>query len=110
MISKSFAETTTALAGAAVYTGPARGAGADGTQGRFTQFSATVFADQAGTLSVQWSADGSTNWTKAAADQAVTASVPATVTVNVLAPFFRVVYTNGALANTVCRIRSGFLG
>lgn len=105
MASKTFAETTTALDGAAVYTGPARGA-----DYRFTNFTATAFADQGGTLSVQWSADGSNNWTKAVADTSVSANVPATVTVNVIAPFYRVVYTNGATTNTVCRIRSGFTG
>jgi hypothetical protein len=65
----------------------------------------TVYADQPGTLSIQQSWDGS-NW-----DEQSTISISANsgqgFEIDVIAPFGRVVYTNGSTAQTVFRLYVG---
>jgi hypothetical protein len=95
-----FAETTTNLGASAAYTGPARSAGADaGENCRYSAFNAFATAGVAGTLRVEMSANGTT-WYRAAADAAVAANAAVTLSVPVTQRFYRVVYTNGAGAQT----------
>jgi len=95
------------LSGVLTSTTTALGAGASYTSGSFTvsgygRIVGTVFADQAGTLYVEQSSDG-TNW-DASASVSVSASTPTSFSVEVVAPTARVRYVNGATAQTVFRL------
>lgn len=95
-----FAESTTNLGSSATYTGPARDAGAPaGSNCRYAAFNAFATAGVAGTLRVDMSADGTT-WYRAAADAAVAANAAVTLSVPVTQRFYRVVFVNGAGAQT----------
>ena len=95
-----FTETTTNLGASATYTGPSRSVGTGpGEQGRYAAFNAFATSAQAGTLRIDMSADG-TNWYRAAADAAVAANAAVTLSVPVVQRFYRVVYVNGAGAQS----------
>ena len=88
-----FTETTTPLAGNGVFTGPARALG-DSSIFRFF-----ALTDQAGTLHIEGSLDGATNWRDyAAGGLAVGAGAPATGWYDTYHPFMRARYVNGAVA------------
>lgn len=74
---------------------PATGAGA-------VEITGTVFADQAGTLNVQQSFDNE-NW-DAESTFSVVANTGQGFNVTLLAPYFRLLYVNGAEAQTVFRL------
>lgn len=63
----------------------------------------SVFADQAGTLAFSFSDDG-TIWEPLATTVAVTANTYATFDQVIYGGLIRLVYTNGAVANTVFRL------
>lgn len=89
-------ESTTPLAGNGVATGASHSV----LDNHIDRFRASVYADQAGTLAIQQSADGATNWATSTS-QATTASQ---VTVLESIPgmqYVRAVFTNGATPNTV---------
>lgn len=88
--------TTAALAGSATYTATAFGL--DGYQ----KIVGSVFADQAGTLYVEQSQDG-TNWDVISAF-AVAANVGQGFQVDIVAFYGRVRYVNGATAQTIFRL------
>lgn len=95
------AETTTALGASATFTGTSRDEGATAT---FNEFGAAAFADQAGTLIIDNSTDGTT-WFEASrvavpAGQGQQLSVPA------LTRYHRVRYINGAVAQGSFALRS----
>lgn len=69
----------------------------------FQRFGVWVLADQAGTLQIQYSSDATT-WFNAAPSTAVVANTPVTVEVPSVYRYCRVVYTNGAVAQTSFRI------
>lgn len=88
--------TTAALAASAAYTSssyPSAGWG---------RIVGTVFADQAGTLLVEQSSDNA-NW-DTSSSFAVTASTGLGYSVEVVAPYWRLNYTNGATAQTTFRL------
>lgn len=90
--------TLAPLAGSAAYTSPSIpvvGAGGVSIVG-------TVFSDQSGTLSIQQSYDNA-NF-DANNNISVTANQGQGIEISVLAPYFRVVYTNGSTAQTVFRL------
>lgn len=62
----------------------------------------TVFADQAGTLNIDQSSDG-TNWDYSTS-VTVTASTKTNFSVEVVAPYARLRYVNGATIQTVFRL------
>lgn len=62
----------------------------------------TVFTDQAGTVYVDQSSDG-TNW-DATSSVSVTANTPTSFSVEVVAPYGRLRYVNGATAQTKLRL------
>jgi hypothetical protein len=101
-------ESTTALAGAATFTGTSRDVGiaATGTQ-PYAAFNATAFADQAGTVRIEMSNDATT-WRRATADTAVTANSVVTLSVPVVTRYYRVVYVNGATIQTAFMLNSSF--
>lgn len=69
------------------------------------EFVATAFADQAGTFRIEMSVDGST-WRRATPDTAVSANTPVTLIAPVVTRYLRVVYVNGATAQTAFLIAS----
>lgn len=76
----------------------------------YTQISAFAFANQASAsngFTIQFSNDGTNFYTAARAS--VTASVPSVLTVNIVARYFRVVYTNGASTTTTLVINVNIL-
>lgn len=95
------AETTTALGANATFTGTSRDEGATAT---FNEFAAAAFADQAGTLIIDNSTDGTT-WI-----EAVRVTVPAgegrSLSVPALTRYHRVRFINGAVAQTSFAVRS----
>lgn len=101
-------ESATAQAGAATVTGTARDTGAAVATGqRYTAFNAFAFADQAGTLRIEISLDGTT-WRRATADQAVAANAALFLSVPVTARFHRAVYVNGATAQGAFMLNTSY--
>lgn len=98
-----YADTTTALSGAATYTGTSRDAGSTNTMRYFT---AHFYADQEGTSYVQNSVDG-TNWVTVA-KASLTALEPVTMRVDVMARYHRVLHINGASAQGSFAVRSSY--
>lgn len=100
-----FAETTTNLGASATYTGTARDMGARKT---YARFAATATAGVSGTLRIEMSNDGSA-WFKAA-EVAVAANGAQQLSVLATTRYHRVVYVNGASAQTgtAFAINSGY--
>ncbi len=92
-----FDATTTPLAGNGVWT--------SGTliTDTYDTVTGTVFADQAGTVNVEQSQDG-TNW-DFNTTVAVTASTGAAINVALVAPYFRIRYVNSATPQTIFRLK-----
>ncbi|HYM22025.1 MAG TPA: DUF6385 domain-containing protein [Vicinamibacterales bacterium] len=93
--------SVTALAGSGVFTGVSEDVSG------YQAITVTVFANQvsaAGGLSLQYSPDN-VNW-DTSHTYTVAASVPRTVVESVYARYFRVVYTNGATAQTAFRLQT----
>jgi len=88
--------TVTALGASASYTGSARE-----TKG-YARISGSVFADQAGTLYVEQSPNGS-NW-DVSESVAVSAGVGAKFTYEIVCPYARIRYVNGATGQTTFRL------
>jgi hypothetical protein len=88
--------TSTPLAANGVFT-----SGIFLTQG-FARIIGSVFANQAGTLKIEQSADGA-NF-DAANTVAVTASTQTPFSIEIVAPFARITYTNGATLQTTFRL------
>lgn len=105
-----FNESTTALAGAATFTGTSRDVGiAAGTVQPYVDFNAAAFADQAGTLRIEMSNDNTT-WRRATADTSVAANAVVTLTVPVVTRYYRAVYVNGATLQGAFMLNTSFTG
>lgn len=102
-------DTATNLAAGATFTGTTRDLGtAAGTRtSGVAKFQALAIADQAGTMRLEFSRDGTT-WRRGTVDTAVAANTPALVSIPVLARYFRVIYVNGATAQGSFMLQSGF--
>jgi hypothetical protein len=101
-------DSTTALAAAGSVTGTARDvAVAVGVAHRYSSFNASAFADQAGTLRIDCSNDGTT-WRRAAADTAVAANAVVYLSVPVMTRYYRAVYTNGATLQGAFMLNTSF--
>lgn len=100
-----FAEGTSILAANAVYTGTSRDLGTTLSSGgvRYSDFTAFVLSETAGTLRLENSTDN-TNWRRASVDTAVAANTPVYLTVPVVTRYSRMVFTNGATAQTVAPV------
>jgi len=92
-----YTDSTTALGANATYTGTTRDLGTDGNN--YPAFAiARAYADQPGTLYIEQSRDG-TVWRSAVGDSiALAAGETRTLTVRLLARYWRVKYVNGATA------------
>lgn len=102
-------ETQTALAAGATYTGSTRdmGGASNSRTAGLAKFNAFVFSDQAGTMRIDVSRDGTT-WRRATVDTAVAANTPTFLSVPVTARYHRVVHVNGATAQTVFLCQSSY--
>ena len=103
-----YTDSTAALAASATFTGTGRANSA----AQYEFFTATAFADQAGTLFIDQSLDTGATY-QPIASQAVTASSAGHLVVRVsgavtTATLYRVRYVNGAAAQTVFRLSSGY--
>lgn len=106
--SVGFLDSTTALGAAASYIGSAR---ITSSYGPYSYFNALAYADVAGTLYIDWSADSGSTWqthssTPVAAG--TTQSLAASLVGFVAAVQFRARYVNGAGAQTVFRLATSF--
>lgn len=101
-------ESVTAQAISATVTGTSRDTGvAVGSAHRYAAFNAFAFADQAGTMRIELSTDNTT-WRRATADQAVAAGGTLYLSVPVTARWHRVVYINGATAQTQFMLNTSY--
>ncbi|MCW1382903.1 hypothetical protein OLX02_08710 [Novosphingobium sp. KCTC 2891] len=103
-----YTDSTTALAGAATFTGTGRATGST----PYAFFNACAYADQAGTLFVDQSLDTGTTY-QPVASQAVPAGSFANLAVRLCGAFgaatlYRVRYVNGATAQATFRLSSSF--
>jgi hypothetical protein len=62
----------------------------------------TIYTDQPGTLYIEWSSDGGTNWD--GQEKIDITGGSATIDVSVKAPLMRIRYVNGTIAQTVFRL------
>lgn len=92
-----FDATTTVLGNAEVYTG------ATLLSDTYDSVIGAVFSDQAGTAFVDQSLDG-TNW-DIPTSIAVTGGTGTSISVPLIAPYFRIRYVNGATPQTVFRFK-----
>lgn len=90
--------TFTPLGGAATYTGPTM------LTDRYDTIAGTVFSDQAGTIHIQQSPDG-TNW-DLDTFYAITASTGKGFSETIVAPYYRITYVNGATPQTAFRLKA----
>lgn len=104
-----FVETSTPLGNAGTFTGAAH-AGPGSGMGSACFFVADVFADQAGTVFVERSVDGTATWQpcNGTAGTACAAGASVVVKVPVTAGNYRVRYTNGATPSTVFLITTAY--
>lgn len=101
-------ESVTAQAASATVTGLSRSTGiVAGSNHRYAAFNAFAFADQAGTVRIEISTDGTT-WRRASADVAVAANTPVHLSVPVTAQFYRAVYVNGATLQTQFMLNTSY--
>jgi hypothetical protein len=101
----AFADSVANLGIGVTFAGTSRDGGA--TQA-FARFTARAFSDQAGTFRIEQSADN-TNWRRATSDTAVAANAVIELTVFATARYHRVVYINGAVAQTIFILNSAYL-
>lgn len=98
-----YTDSSTNLTASGVFTGTAR----DGGSGpAFNKFVANVWADQAGVLQIQKSTDNVTWRTSHTAN--VTANQPVELLALVTTRYYRVVYTNGGVAQTQFLLTSAY--
>lgn len=103
-----WSESTANLAISATMTGASRAVGvADGVPHMAAAFNAFVFASAAGTVRIEASNDGAT-WRQATANAAVGANAAVTLSVPIVARFYRMVFVNGAAAQTAFMANSSF--
>lgn len=101
-------ESVTAQAASATLTGTARDvAVAAAAVHRYSAFNAMAFADQAGSMRIEVSND-STTWRRITVDTAVAANTPVILSVPVMTRYHRVVYINGATAQTAFMLNTSF--
>jgi len=97
-------DSVTNLAASATFTGQSRDATATNV---FRRFVATAFSLQAGTIRVDMSNDAAT-WRPAAPEAPLAANTAVTLDIPVVTRYYRVVYINGAAAQTGFMLNSAF--
>lgn len=103
-----YSESTTAQAANATVTGSAREIGAaTAVNHRYTAYNAFAVSDQAGTLRIEGSIDGTT-WRRMTLDTAVAANTPVILSIPVMTRYHRVVYVNGTTAQGSFMLTSSY--
>ena len=101
-------ESVANQAASATVTGTSRDTGvAAAAVHRYSKFNAFAFADQAGTMRIEMSNDNTT-WRRATVDTAVAANTPVFLSVPVMTRYHRVVYVNGAAAQTAFMLNTSY--
>lgn len=101
-------ESVANQAASATVTGTTRDIGvAAAAVHRYSKFNAFAFADQAGTMRIEMSNDNTT-WRRATADTAVAANTPVFLSVTTMTRYHRVVYVNGATAQTAFMLNTSY--
>lgn len=90
--------STTPLSAAGVFTGTSV------DTGEYSTITVSAYSDQSGTLSIQFSSNG-TDW-DISQEYPITANTGFTETTNIGAQFFRIQFTNEAVAQTIFRLQS----
>jgi len=108
-----FNESTSNLGISGIYTWTARQSSqvSPTTLSRYNNFNVQVITDQASAangLVIQGSQDSAFTTPRVVAQSAVVASTPLTLTVPVTYPYYRVVLTNGGVAQTSLSLVSSF--
>ena len=108
LVNRFWNESVTAQAQLATVTGARRDVGVGpGVNHGLCAFNAMVIADQAGTLRIQSSINGSM-WYSATAEVAVAANTPVILRVPVMCQFHRVVYVNGTTAQGYFKLDTSY--
>lgn len=103
-----FNDSTTNLAANATFTGTSRDVTiAASTLQPYGNFNAIAVANQAGTVRIEMSNDNSV-WRRATPDTAVAANTPVILSIPVCTRYHRVVYVNGATAQTEFMINTSY--
>lgn len=98
LVNRFWNESVTAQGASATVTGVKRDVGVGpGVNHGLCAFNAMAVSDQAGTLRIESSLDGTT-WYRSTADVAVAANTPVILSIPVVSQFHRAVYVNGATA------------
>jgi hypothetical protein len=98
LVNRFWNESVTPQGASATLTGATRDVGVQSGQNHsLCAFNAIVVSDQAGTIRIETSLNGST-WYRATADVAVGVNTPVVLSVPVASQFHRAVYVNGATA------------
>ena len=98
LVNRFWNESVTAQTASATVTGFKRDVGVGpGVNHGLCAFNAMAVADQAGTLRIESSING-TNWYRSTADAAVAANTPVILSIPVVSQFHRAVFVNGATA------------
>lgn len=98
LVNRFWNESVAPQGASATVNGAARDVGAQAGQNHgLCAFNAMAVSDQAGTIRIESSLNGST-WYRATADVAVAANTPVILSIPVVSQFHRAVYVNGATA------------
>lgn len=104
----AFAESSTNLGASATFTGTSRDGGVWQNVQSWNKFVAKAFADVAGTFRIEQSADNTT-WRRATADVTVAAGAVIELVTFAIARYHRIVFVNGAAAQTQFLANSAYL-
>ena len=101
-------ESSTAQAISATVTGTSRDTGGSvNSNVRYAMFNVLAYSDRAGTVRIEASNNNST-WFRATTDTVVAADTPVHISVPVTTRYYRAVYVNGAISQTVFALNTSF--
>lgn len=108
LVNRFWNESVTPQGASATVTGTARDVGAQAGQNHgLCAFNVIAVSDQAGTIRIESSLNGST-WYRATADVAVAANTPVILSIPISSQFHRAVYVNGATAQTSFKLDTSY--
>jgi hypothetical protein len=108
LVNRFWNESVAPQGASATVTGAARDVGARAGQNHgLCAFNAMAVSDQAGTLRIESSLNGST-WYRATADVAVAANTPVILSIPISSQFHRAVYVNGATAQASFKLDTSY--
>lgn len=109
LVNRFWNESVAAQAANATVTGVKRDVGVQAGQNHgLCVFNAKAVSDQAGTVRIESSLDGTT-WYRSTADVAVAANIPVILSIPVVSQFHRAVYVNGATAQGNFKLDTSYI-